>query len=372
MMKNSRSRRLSRREAINLLGVGAGLGLVTALRQEAGLAAGLGQAAATRVTFPNGAIIRTILKDVPPEALGSGATLFHDHLSMSSPRPYAKPSATPAPPQWLENVDAVVEEVKAAAKDGVSCIVTGGTRDLGQKPANVRTIAEQVAPTVHIVLSDALWTQPAYPPDIPTKSESQLTDEFLRDATAQRWGALGELGSSMEMHPDERKVFRAIARVHVRTDLPIFTHTPHEGCKKCALDQLDLLESQGVNLKQLCIGHLSEIRDDLRAETHKTIAKRGAFLGFDTVGHITGGMAQKTSHVEMVMALLEAGYEDNVLLSADGTSEAERTSNGGPGFAKVLTVFVPKLRAAGVKEATIHKILVDNPRRFLAFVPKKV
>jgi predicted metal-dependent phosphotriesterase family hydrolase len=32
--------------------------------------------------------------------------------------------------------------------------------------------------------------------------------------------------------------------------------------------------------------------------------------------------------------------------------------------------FVPKLRFAGVKETTIRKILVDNPRRFLAFVPK--
>jgi predicted metal-dependent phosphotriesterase family hydrolase len=32
--------------------------------------------------------------------------------------------------------------------------------------------------------------------------------------------------------------------------------------------------------------------------------------------------------------------------------------------------FVPKLRHAGVKDATLHKILVDNPRRFLAFVPK--
>jgi len=29
------------------------------------------------------------------------------------------------------------------------------------------------------------------------------------------------------------------------------------------------------------------------------------------------------------------------------------------------------LRAAGVKEAAIHKLLVDNPLRFLAFVPKK-
>jgi len=31
---------------------------------------------------------------------------------------------------------------------------------------------------------------------------------------------------------------------------------------------------------------------------------------------------------------------------------------------------VPLLRQRGVKESTIHKILVENPRRFLAFMPK--
>jgi predicted metal-dependent phosphotriesterase family hydrolase len=35
-----------------------------------------------------------------------------------------------------------------------------------------------------------------------------------------------------------------------------------------------------------------------------------------------------------------------------------------------LTEFVPKLRFAGVKEATLHKIMFDNPRRLLAHVPK--
>jgi predicted metal-dependent phosphotriesterase family hydrolase len=370
-MKESRSTWLSRREAINLLGVGAGLGFVTALRQEAGLAAVLGQAPAAKVTFPKGAIIRTILKDVSPEALGTGATLFHDHLSMSSPRPYAKPSATPPPPQWLENVDAVIEEVKAAAKDGISCIVTGGTRDLGQKPENVRRIAEAVAPaSMSIVLSDALWTQPAYPPDIPGKTEDQIAEDFLRDAKAQRWGALGEVGSSMPMHADERKVFRAVAKVHLRTGLPIFTHTPHEGCKTCGKEQLDIFESMGVNPHIVCIGHLSDIRDDPKAETQIAIAKRGPFVGFDTVGHTAGALARGEEQARMVLSVIEAGYEDHVLLSADGTSDAERKHNGGPGYAKVLTVFVPRLRAAGVKEATIHKILVDNPRRFLAFVPK--
>ena len=62
--------------------------------------------------------------------------------------------------------------------------------------------------------------------------------------------------------------------------------------------------------------------------------------------------------------------EDQLLLSADGTSEQERKANGGAGYAKVLTVFVPLLRQRGVKESTIHKILVENPRRFLAFMPK--
>jgi predicted metal-dependent phosphotriesterase family hydrolase len=32
---------------------------------------------------------------------------------------------------------------------------------------------------------------------------------------------------------------------------------------------------------------------------------------------------------------------------------------------------VPKLKAAGADEATLHRITVDNPRRFLAFVPKR-
>jgi len=35
-------------------------------------------------------------------------------------------------------------------------------------------------------------------------------------------------------------------------------------------------------------------------------------------------------------------------------------------------VFVPKLKAAGATDEVLHTIMVDNPRRFLAFVPKKL
>jgi predicted metal-dependent phosphotriesterase family hydrolase len=53
------------------------------------------------------------------------------------------------------------------------------------------------------------------------------------------------------------------------------------------------------------------------------------------------------------------------------SSAAQTKRNGGDGYAKTLTVFVPKLKAAGAKDEVLRGIMVDNPRRFLAFVPKK-
>ena len=107
-------------------------------------------------------------------------------------------------------------------------------------------------------------------------------------------------------------------------------------------------------------------------QTAKALAKRGAFVGFDTVGHMMGrSMIPESQKVRHVLAVLEAGYEDHVLLSADSTPVPQLKSNWGQGFSSVTTQFVPKLRYAGVNDAVLHKILVDNPRRFLSFVPKR-
>ena len=102
-----------------------------------------------------------------------------------------------------------------------------------------------------------------------------------------------------------------------------------------------------------------------RAELQKAICKRGAFVGFDRQGG-----PSDSAQVPAIMALLDAGYADNLLFSSDFSFASDLKRNGGPGYAKTVTVFVPKLRQAGVQERTVHSILVDNPRRFLAFVPK--
>jgi len=75
--------------------------------------------------------------------------------------------------------------------------------------------------------------------------------------------------------------------------------------------------------------------------------------------------------VPMVMALSEAGFAANLMFSADISGANQMKKNGGAGYAKTLTVFVPKLKEAGASDEVLRGIMVDNPRRFLAFVPKK-
>jgi len=315
--------------------------------------------------------------------VGTGATLFHEHLLLNytSPPPPPRPatSTTPTAPARRDDaqpfdVALVVDELRAAAKDGLSCIVDAAVGPRTERQLeNLKTIATRSA--MHIVAAGGYYRAP-YPPDVAQMTEDQIADRLVQDANAQRWGAFGEIGTSLEMHPDERKMIHATSKAHLRTGLPILTHTPHEGCAKCGLEQLDIYEAQGVNPRNLCIGHLTDIRpeDNPGGETYKAIAKRGAFLGFDTVGHPLNlrGIPDipEAQKVKMVLAVLEAGYEDHLLLSADFYNATELKANWGNGFSTVLVQFVPKLRHAGVKEATIRKVLFDNPRRFLAFVPK--
>ena len=379
--------RVTRREALRLFST-LGLGVAAGCRQEAARAVQSG-AVRERGTgrFPEGAIIRTILADVPPSELGKGATLFHEHLQLgfgyyTSP-PTSARGGEPTPEDTARFIELVVEELRMAATDGVACVVDAAIgRRSDREIDTLRELAKRS--NVHVVVAGGYFKAP-YPATLMAMSESQIADQLIADAAAQRWGAFGEIGTSMKMHPDERKFLRALSQAHLRTGIPIFTHTEHQGCASCALEQLDLFESQGVKPGHLCIGHLGDITKDQDAtsETHKTIARRGAFLGFDTVGRALGGAAPGTpgklpsdfvdipdrDKVRRVLSVLEAGFEDQVLLASDFSSAFDLKANWGSGFSAALVQFVPKLRHAGVSEATLQKILVDNPRRFLAFEP---
>jgi len=354
-------------------GVGAILGEPLALAQGAGW---LTAKPRTKITFPKGAIIRTVLKDVDPDALAGGATAWHEHVAFSySSPPVPRTPGKPGAP-LADSVELISEELRQAGFDGMAAIVDANASGRSERTDEQMDFLKQVAtraPKVHVLVGGGPFKSP-YSPEVVKQSVDELTEKLVRDSINQRWCAMGEIGTSMQMTADERKVLTAISKAHVRTGLPIFSHTEHEGCAQCALDQLDLFESQGVDLKHLVIGHLTDIKPGSEpiGQTAKTIAKRGAFLGFDTVGHqMAASMNPETGKVRLVLDVLNAGYEDNLMLAADFSQSPQLKANWGNGFSTVLVQFVPKLRYAGVSDATLHKILVDNPRRFLSFVPKK-
>src|SRR5215831_14546665 len=114
--------RLSRRQVLEILGVGAA-------------AAALPKTIfAQTPTFQKGAIIRTLLKDYAPDELAGGATLFHEHMQLAPdfnarfaaataaaraanglpplpPRGGGGPAAATPPPDIMHNVDLMSEEV---------------------------------------------------------------------------------------------------------------------------------------------------------------------------------------------------------------------------------------------------------------------
>jgi phosphotriesterase-related protein len=331
---------------------------------------------AQKATFPSNAVIRTLLRDVPPADLSAGAVLFHEHLSLHYPltNALAAKQGSPPPTHFSDDVDLMIAEVRAAAKEGVSCIVDGGHPDMDRSLAALKRIAAESG--VQIVASGGYYMQRNYPPEIAAKSADQIADDLVREASVERLGAYGEIGQqSGQLTADELKVFTAVGKAHVRTGLPVFTHNPYIGTyvanppvpHDAALRQLDVLEAAGARPDKIAIGHVCCL-DDPAAEVAKKVARRGAFVGFDRV---TIQLIPDSKRVAMVLALLEAGYAGNLLLSSDFSSPRALKKNGGPGLAQTVTVFGKMLLQAGVSQDTLHGILVDNPRRFLAFVPKK-
>lgn len=377
-----RSTGLNRRDTIRLLGGLAGVGAVAATNL-------LPTGSLVAAQLPKGGIIRTALKDVPPASLGE--ILVHEHLQASSTytsaRATAQPTQTPSPggeEGWVsqfsnnmdakagevwtsnfsEDLDLMIEEMKLAQKDGITAIVDcGPPLHWTLRPEYLRQLSKLSG--MAIIIGGGYHTQPRYPAEVSRMSEDELVEQFLRDSVPQRWGVMGEIGISAPITPDERKVNRAAGKMQALTNLPIISHTANGAF---AVEQLDLFESAGAKAPHILIGHMGA-QTMVPIDVFKTICKRGAFIGFDRVG---GREQSDAKQVPMIKDLIEAGYVDNILLSSDGSASPNiLKSKGGPGWSRAFTVMGPRLRQAGVEEAALRKIMVDNPRRLLTFVPKK-
>ena len=165
LTSESGSRSMTRRQALELLGMSAAAAALPAY------------ASAQAPTFPKGAIIRTILKDYAPEELAGGATLFHEHMQLAPDfnAKFARGHGRRSGREWfacrraraavrrrrrradaraaaaraaarhpMHNVDLMSEEVADAKREGVACIVDAGHPDMGRDINFLRQVVDEV------------------------------------------------------------------------------------------------------------------------------------------------------------------------------------------------------------------------------------
>jgi phosphotriesterase-related protein len=340
-------------------------------------------------------MIQTVCGPIEPETLG--VTLGHEHLLIDLRGLWNQPATderralaqTPVTVQsratWVQNPyesrdnlliddeDAAAEELRAFGQAGGRSVIDMTVDGLDPKPEALRRISQRSA--VQIVAGTGVYRAFAHPPWVAGMTVDELAARFVGailvgiNGTSVRAGLLGELGTSSPILPDEIKVLRAAARAHFKTGVSINVHPAifhREGPRI-----LDILQAEGVDLRRVALSHMDE---QLDYDYHSSLAVRGAWLSFDTLGseEVFGPDSKEPTddqRLDALLRLLEAGWSAQILLSQDVCTKLQLIRFGGKGYSHVLKAIVPRLRAAGVEQATISKLLVDNPRRYLTGRP---
>jgi phosphotriesterase-related protein len=200
------------------------------------------------------------------------------------------------------------------------------------------------------------------------RSVDALADAIVRDATVGvgetgiRAGIIGEIGTDKPwLSAQEERVHRAAARAAVRTGLAITTHAVQS---TVGLDQLDVFAAEGADLARIVIGH-ADSHPSL--DYHLAIVERGATVEFDFLGMSFTPLERHGEGriVDHVVELIGRGHVERILLSQDVCHDSQLRRYGGNGYAYLAAAFLPRLREAGVSDADLRTITVDNPRRLL-------
>ncbi len=270
----------------------------------------------------------------------------------------------------LDEIDLAVAELGPFRELGGNTLVELTTTGIKPQPALLREVSERTG--VHVVAGCGYYTRRSHPPDVAALSEPELLERLLHEighglaGTDVRPGIIGEIGTGSPIHPDEAKTLRVAAAAQARTGLAINVHVAI--FKREALAALDILEAAGADLSRVAISHLDEQPD---TAYHRAVLERGVYVEYDTFGsesYFDGdGSAEPSDRerLDCLMELLDAGWSDRLLISQDVCTKVQLVRYGGLGYGHIVRSIVPRLRRRGVDDATVHKLLVENPARVL-------
>jgi phosphotriesterase-related protein len=185
----------------------------------------------------------------------------------------------------------------------------------------------------------------------------ELQDEI--EASGVRAGWIKLSAGDDGLTACETKILRAAAAAGAATNAVIGSHTVRG---RVVRDQLDIIEAAGYSPERFIWIHTQAEPD---FGLHLGIARRGAWIEYDAIG-VEG--LDDTFFIGLIQRMLDAGLGDQLLLSHDrGWYDPAQPNGGVPKpYTYLSDHFLPKLRAAGVDEATIRQLTHTNPFRAFA------
>jgi phosphotriesterase-related protein len=335
-----------------------------------------------------------------PIAAGDiGVTLPHEHLLIDFKVMFSDPAdaagrARARAPLGLDNLGWVRQhfnanldnlqlsdeqvardEIRLFAQAGGRTVVDPTPRSLARNPLALARLAR--ATGLNIVMGAGYYVAASHPPDMGRRTVDDLAREIIADVvggvddTGVRSGLIGEIGCTWPWTDAEKTVVRAAVAAQRETGAPLMIHPGrHPGAP---MEIADFVRREGGDLRRTIMCHICRTIADVRAVID--LARTGIWLEYDLFGLETSyypynpsfDMPNDGGRMAHVLALIEAGHGDQLLLSHDIAYKTGLVKYGGYGYHHLLVNVVPRLRAKGVDDAGIRRLLVDNPARALAF-----
>jgi phosphotriesterase-related protein len=343
----------------------------------------------------------TVRGDIAPEALGR--TLAHEHLvwdatcwARAEPRELGL-AAQVRQPVRLDNRGHVVYhnfyyrdnlvqmDVAVAAKEARRFKLAGGSTicdvtniGIGRDPRALHRISVETG--LHIVMGAGRYVESSWSRAEATKEVEELKSEIVAefrdgvgtpDGGAPRRvkpGVLGEIGVSDVNKPLEAKNLTASALAQKELGCPMLIHTPI--WEKHGNRILDILTDSGADPRKIALSHLDPTMEDY--DYADSLAKRGAYIVYDQFGmelmtYEGIFLPCDEMRIRTVQEQIRRGHLQNILLSHDVAFKICLTRWGGFGYAHILENIVPRMRQKGISQEQIDTILIENPKRFLAW-----
>ncbi len=290
-----------------------------------------------------------------------GMILPHEHIFVDL-RTWDSPGYAQA--ETGEVLQLMAPVITNAKKAGVTAIVECSTVGVGRRADINRAVSE--ATNLPLVIPTGIYREPWVPDWAHAASEAKLADWMLSELVGEiensgvQAGWIKLSASDDGLTACETKILRAAVIAARATNAVIGSHSVRG---RVVRNQLDIIEAMGFTSERFIWIHT---QSEPNFELHLEIGRRGAWIEYDAIGNID--FEKDEYYIQHIQRLLDAGLCDQLLISHDrGWYDPAQPGGGIPKpFTYLTEQFLPKLRAVGIDEETIHQLIHTNPYRAFA------